>query len=50
MTTSYLDNKKHIYNYRLKYPDKHKERNRNDVRRYRLWKKVQFEFLNILLD
>lgn len=50
MTSIYSTNKKHIYNYRLKYPEKHNEKNRLDAKKHRRWKKIQFEFLNILLD
>ena len=50
MPTTYALNKKHIYNYRLKYPDKYLEQSRKDSKKYRAWKKIQMEFLNILLD
>ena len=50
MPTTYALNKKHIYNYRAKYPDKYREVNKKSELKRRNWRKIQMEFLNILLD
>jgi hypothetical protein len=50
MTSIYATNKKHIYNYRAKYPEKYLAQAKKDTRKYRIWKKIQKEFLSILLD
>ena len=44
MTSIYSTNKKHIYNYRIKYPDKYREQSKNDMKRHRRWKKIQTIF------
>jgi len=46
MHGTYLQNKKSIYNYRNKNIDKIKE----IKARYYAWKKIQFIYLNILLN
>ena len=50
MTNIYSTNKIHIYNYRKKYPEKYLAQAKKDTTKYRNWKKIQKEFLNILLD
>jgi hypothetical protein len=43
MATSYQKNKKHIYNWVAKNPDKYKELTKNRMRRYReklFWKAI----------
>ena len=47
---SYETNKIHIYKYRLNNLDKVREINKHSKRRYDAWKKIQKEFLRILLD
>jgi hypothetical protein len=46
----YSKNKKHIYKYRLTHLEKVREINRLSKRRRDAWKKIQKEFLQILLD
>jgi hypothetical protein len=46
---SYEMNKKHIYRYRETHLDKVRQINRESKRRYDAWKRIQREFLNILL-
>ena len=50
MPTTYEKNKKHIYAWRAKNIETLRELNRNSGRKLRSWRKVQREFLNILLD
>ena len=49
MSGSYLSNKKSIYNYRAKNVDKYNEYMKNTMKRKYDWKKIQKEFLNILI-
>ena len=50
MPLSYKQNKVHIYKYRVNNLDKVREIDRLSKRRQYAWKKIQKEFLNILLD
>ena len=50
MPPSYKQNKVHIYNYKETHLDKVREINKHSKRRYDCWKKIQKEFLRILLD
>jgi hypothetical protein len=50
MTSIYSTNKKHIYKYRANNPEKIREINRKSEQKRRNWKKIQMEFLSILLD
>lgn len=50
MPPSYKQNKVHIYKYREKNLDKVRSINLKAWHKYSAWKKVQKEFLNILLD
>lgn len=47
---SYKQNKIHIYKYRETHLEKVREITRRSKRRHDAWKKIQKEFLNILLD
>ena len=49
MSPTYQQNKKHIYNYYANHPDKIKQIRVSQNQRYHSWRKVKFEFLNILL-
>ena len=46
---TYAQNKKFIYNYRLKNMDKIREITKIQKRRYDAWKKIQKVYLGILL-
>jgi hypothetical protein len=46
---SYAQNKTHIYKWREANADKNRELCRKSSQKYRNWKKVQKEFLSILL-
>lgn len=46
---SYESNKKSIYNWRSKNIERNREINRKSKQKYDCWKKVQKEFLAILL-
>lgn len=48
MPPSYQQNKVHIYNWREKNIEKHKELSRLHMKKYCQWKKIQREFLGIL--
>ena len=50
MPTTYIKNKKHIYAWRENNLAQVREINNKSARKFRVWKKVQREFLNILLD
>jgi len=50
MPLSYKQNKVHIYNWRLKNPEKLKEQNKKDCKKYYHYKKISIEFRNILID
>ena len=50
MPLSYEQNKVHIYKYRVNNLDKVREIDRLSKRRRYAWKKIQREYLNILLD
>ena len=50
MPLSYKQNKVHIYKYRETHLDKVREIDRLSKRRQYAWKKIQKEYLNILLD
>jgi hypothetical protein len=50
MPPTYSQNKVHIYKYRANHLDKVRLIGRNSKRRYDAWKKIQKEFLRILLD
>ncbi len=50
MPPTYIQNKVHIYKYRATHLDKVRLISRNSKRRYDNWKKIQREFLRILLD
>jgi hypothetical protein len=49
MTGTYLQNKKSIYNWVAKNPDRHREINRINQRRYDRWRAIQKVYLQILL-
>lgn len=50
MPPTYQQNKIHIYNYRAKNIEKHREFNRINVYKYNMWNKAKKEFLAILRD
>jgi hypothetical protein len=50
MPTTYTKNKVHIYAWRQKNIDAVRAANRKSTHKYNAWKKIQKEFLNILLD
>ena len=47
---NYETNKKHIYKWRESNADKHRCNCRKSSQRYRNWKKIQKEFLLILIN
>lgn len=47
---SYAQNKKHIQKWRLANIDKYREINRKSKQKRDAWKKIQKEFLHILLN
>jgi len=49
MHGTYLQNKKSIYNYREKNPEKIKQILKKAYQKRATWKKIQIEFFNILL-
>jgi hypothetical protein len=50
MPLSYEKNKVHIYNYRLKNPEKIREQNKKDCKKYYQYKQISIIFRNILID
>ncbi len=50
MPTTYAKNKAHIYAWRQKNGDAMREVNRKSSHKYYTWKKIQKEFLNILIN
>ena len=50
MGTTYIKNKEHIYKWREHNMDKHREASKKHQCKYRIWKKIKQEFLNILLE
>lgn len=50
MPTSYEKNKSHIYAWRQKNTEQLLKINRKSSHKYYLWKRIQKEFLNILID
>jgi len=50
MPTTYAKNKAHIYAWRQKNVDAMREVNKKSAHKYYAWKRIQKEFLNILLD
>jgi hypothetical protein len=49
MSSSYASNKQSIYNWRNKNRDKWNEYRRVQTKNRRIWIKISFEFMNILL-
>ena len=49
MTLSYSKNKIHIYNWLAINPDRHREINKINQRRYDKWRAIQKVYLQILL-
>ena len=50
MSSVYEQNKKSIYNWNARNPDRKKELNRIYQRRRYVWKKISADFRHILLD
>lgn len=50
MTLLYEKNKKNIYKWRQNHKDTYNTKNKKYMDRYTNWKKIQQEFLNILLE
>ena len=50
MPTTYAKNKSHIYAWREKNIDAVRALNRKSTAKYYAWKRIQKEFLNILLN
>ena len=50
MPTTYAKNKAHIYAWRLKNADAMRAVNRKSTHKHYVWKKIQKDFLNILLN
>lgn len=50
MPTTYAKNKAHIYAWRQKNIDTIRIANRKYKHKYDVWKKIQKEFLNILIE
>lgn len=50
MPTTYAKNKVHIYAWRQKNLTAMREVNRKSSNKYYTWKRIQKEFLNILID
>jgi len=49
MPTTYAKNKKHIYNWRENNLDVVREKNKNYMVKYMRWKRIQKEYLAILI-
>jgi hypothetical protein len=50
MTTTYIKNKKHIYNWVENHREHYRELTRKHKAKYDNWKKIQKIYLRILLD
>ena len=50
MPLPYEQNKKHIYEWREKNKEKSNELQNKYAKKYYRWKKIQKEFMNILID
>jgi hypothetical protein len=46
---TYAQNKEHIYKWREQNKNKYNELSAKSMIKYRLWKKIRFEFFNILI-
>jgi hypothetical protein len=47
---TYSQNKTHIYKWREKHADTHRAQNKKDFKKQYYWRKIQKQFLNILID
>lgn len=50
MTLLYEKNKKNIYKWRKNHKTEYNEKNKKYMDKYVTWKKIQKQFLNILLE
>jgi hypothetical protein len=50
VSPTYARNKVHIYKWRATHSEHHKQSSSAYYKKYNLWKKIRFEFLNILID